>query len=122
PDPFNTFSWIMDISENVNVKSRFYFMSGGVTKYDNHYNIEDHTTLKIIDEVKKRGHVIGFHPSYNAYNDSIQWKKEKELLERVSGQTINEGRQHYLRFEIPETWRIWNENDMKYDLSLSYAD
>ncbi|WP_207277541.1 polysaccharide deacetylase family protein [Sporosarcina sp. E16_3] len=121
-DPFDTFSWIMDLSESVNVKSRFYFMSGGVTSFDNHYNIEEPKALKVIEEVKRRGHIIGFHPSFNAYNDSAQWKKEKDLLEKVVGHEVKEGRQHYLRFEVQKTWNICEENDMERDLTLSYAD
>lgn len=121
-DPYDTFSWIMDLSERSNIRSRFYFMSGGVTSYDNHYNIEDSNAKIIINEVKRRGHIIGFHPSYNAYNDPIQWKKEKEKLEQVVGQKVTEGRQHYLRFEASKTWRIWNDNEIKRDLTLSYAD
>lgn len=121
-DPFDTFSWIMDHSESVNVKSRFYFMSGGLTQFDNHYRILDSITLRIIDEVKSRGHIIGFHPSFNAYKDSLQWRKEKEQLEEILGQNVNEGRQHYLRFEAPVTWNIWEENNMQRDLTLSYAE
>lgn len=121
-DPFDTFSWIMDLSESVNLKSRFYFMSGGVTPFDNHYDINGANSLKLINEIKSRGHIIGFHPSFNAYIDADQWKKEKDLLERVVGYEVNEGRQHFLRFEAPNTWKIWEENSMKRDLTLSYAD
>ncbi|MDK2886983.1 MAG: hypothetical protein PWP54_1563 [Thermosipho sp. (in: thermotogales)] len=32
------------------------------------------------------------------------------------------GRQHYLRFEIPTTWQIWEEANMEWDSTLSYAD
>jgi hypothetical protein len=48
-------------------------------------------------------HIVGFHPSYNAYNDIIQFKEEKEVLEKASNCKIQEGREHYLRFEVPTT-------------------
>jgi hypothetical protein len=121
-DPFDTFDWIMDKSESVGVKSRFYFMSGGVTAYDNRYKIDEPKSLKLIDTIKKRGHIIGIHPSYNAYNDFEQFKKEKELLEKISEQKIVEGREHYLRFEVPTTWQIWEDNGMEVDSTCGYAD
>lgn len=121
-DPYDTFDYLMDLSEQINVKSRFYFMSGGVTKFDNDYNIKDPLSIKIIDKIKERGHIIGFHPSFNAYNDPVQWRKEKELLEEVIGVDIKEGRQHFLRFEAPITWNIWNDNNMDMDCTLGYAD
>lgn len=35
---------------------------------------------------------------------------------------INFGRQHFLRFEVPTTWQVWEDNNMKWDSTLSYAD
>ena len=119
-DPFNTFDWLMDRSEELGLKSRFYFMSDGLTEYDNRYDI---TTQKdLIERIKKRGHIIGIHPSYNAYSNFEQFKKEKELLEKVSKCKIDEGREHYLRFEVPITWQIWEDNGMRVDSTCGYAD
>ncbi len=121
-DPFDTFDWLMDKSESIGVKSRFYFMSGGVTHYDNRYKIDESESLELIQKIKKRGHIIGIHPSYNAYNDFKQFKKEKDLLESIVNQKITEGREHYLRFEVPTTWQVWEDNGMKVDSTCGYAD
>lgn len=121
-DPYNTFDYIMDLSESVDIKSRFYFMSGGLTKYDNHYNINSPQVIEIIRNIKERDHIIGFHPSYSSYNNAIQWRKEKKRLDRIINNSVTEGRQHYLRFEVPETWEIWDKNGMKVDYSMGYAD
>ncbi len=110
----------MDKSEELGLKSRFYFMSGGVTEYDNRYDINEQKEL--IEHIKSRGHIIGIHPSYNAYNDFEQFKQEKELLENVAEQKIDEGREHYLRFEVPTTWQIWEDNGMRLDSTCGYAD
>lgn len=121
-DPYDTFDWLMDQSELKNIQSRFYFMSGGLTKFDNHYQIDEERSLKIINVIKERGHVIGFHPSYNSYKNPEQWKIEKTMLEKTIDMKISEGRQHYLRFQAPYTWQIWEDNGMVKDLTLSYAD
>ena len=119
-DPFDTFDWLMERSEELGLKSRFYFMSGGVTEYDNRYDIT--TQKELIEKIKRRGHKIGIHPSYNAYSDFEQFKKERELLEEVCECKIDEGREHYLRFEVPTTWQIWEDNGMKVDSTCGYAD
>jgi hypothetical protein len=121
-DPFDTFDWLMDKSESVGIKSRFYFMSVGVTEYDNRYKIDDEKTIKLMQHIKNRGHIIGVHPSYNAYSDIIQFAKEKDALESTSKCKIIEGREHYLRFEVPTTWQIWEDNGMKIDSTCGYAD
>ena len=121
-DPFDTFEWLMDKSEAIGIKSRFYFMSGGLTEFDNRYKIDSPKVLELIEKIKKRGHIIGIHPSYNAYNNFEQFKKEKELLEKTVGEKIVEGREHYLRFEVPTTWQIWEDNGMEIDSTCGYAD
>ena len=97
-------------------------MSGGLTKFDNRYKIDEPKALALIEKIKKRGHIIGIHSSYNTYNSFEQFKKEKELLEKTVNISITEGRQHYLRFEVPTTWQIWEDNGMQVDSSCGYAD
>lgn len=121
-DPFDTFDWLMDNSDSLGIQSRFYFMSGGVTQFDNRYTLNDPKASELIKKIQDRGHIIGIHPSYNAYNNSTQFKKEKELLEKVCGCKITEGREHYLRFEVPTTWQIWEDNGMITDSTCGYAD
>jgi hypothetical protein len=121
-DPYDTFEWLMDKSEAIGVKSRFYFMSGGVTDYDNQYSINDPIALELIEKIKQRGHIIGIHPSYNAYNDFNQLKEEKKRLEEIVKQPITEGREHYLRFEVPTTWQIWEDNGLELDSTCGYAE
>lgn len=121
-DPYDTFERIMDISEKNKKVSSFYFMCSGNTKYDNRYKIDENKSLDLIKEIKQRGHNIGIHPSYNSYNNDAQFKKELYLLESITGQKITEGRQHYLRFEVPVTWQIWENNGMLIDSTCGYAD
>jgi hypothetical protein len=97
-------------------------MSGGSSKYDNRYDINEQKSLDLINKIQKRGHLIGIHPSYNAYNDLEQLKKEIASLEKVTNQKITEGREHYLRFEVPTTWQIWEDAGLKIDSTCAYAD
>jgi len=87
-DPFDTFDYLMTISENNNLKSHFFFMSGGTSKKDNYYRIDHPVINQLMDDINKRGHCIGFHPSYNAYNDASQFANELKLLQSISPQPI----------------------------------
>ena len=53
---------------------------------------------------------------------NIQFKREKVLLENTIGMDIMEGRGHYLRFEVPTTWQIWEDCGMGVDSTCGYAD
>lgn len=121
-NPYDTFDYLMNLSEKKGIKSHFFFMSGGTSKLDNNYSINQPFAKKIIEKIKNRGHLIGFHPSYNAYNDQRQWKKEYSVLSTEVSQKVKMGRQHYLRFEVPTTWQIWEDNNMKWDSTLTYPE
>jgi hypothetical protein len=122
-DPFDTFDWIMDISEEFGVKSHFFFMAGGKSAYDApHYSVESPSICGLLDKIHTRGHTIGFHPSYNAFNDEAEWGKEFLRLTHVSPQKITAGRGHYLRYQVPDSWDIWDSHGMEWDSSLGYAD
>ena len=121
-DPFDNHNLFMDLSEEMGVKSHFFFMTGGNTSYDNRYKIKDKRIVNLIKKVEERGHEIGLHPSYNSYNNINFLKKEKEELEEVTKREVKTGRQHYLRFSISETWKLWDEMGMRWDSTLSYAD
>lgn len=121
-DPYNTFEYLMDLSEERNLKSHFFFMAKGQTIYDNNYSTKDKFLKEVILKIKNRGHHIGIHPTFNAYNDFEQLKKEKQELEKNLETKISFGREHYLRFEMPTTWQIWEDNNMLWDSSMGYHD
>ncbi|UPT77640.1 polysaccharide deacetylase family protein [Sulfurovum sp. XGS-02] len=121
-DPFDTFDYLMDISEKIGGKSYFFFMGNGVTKFDNMYKSDDGFVQSLVKKIKQRGHHIGIHPTYSAYNDFEQFKKEKQELQKKLDTEITFGREHYLRFEVPTTWQIWEDNGMEWDSTLSYPD
>lgn len=121
-DPYDTYDYIMDLSESIGLKSYFFFMGEGVTKHDNSYRSSSKEAKAIVENILRRGHFVGIHPSYNAYNDLKQFKREKEELERNFNTSIRFGREHYLRFELPTTWQIWEDSGMDWESTLAYAD
>ncbi len=64
---------------------------------------------------------IGLHPSWQDGNKLELLKKEKETLETISMKEINKSRQHYLRFNLPATYRILSEAGIENDYSMGYA-
>ncbi len=118
-DPFDTYDYLMDISEKIGVKSYFFLHSSSSAKQDVN---NDKFLKQVVKKIKKRGHFLGYHPSYNAYNDFELFIKDKERIENIIGEKLTVGRQHYLRFEVPTTWQIWEDAKMKWDSTLSYAD
>tara|TARA_R110001583_G_scaffold58103_1_gene173439 strand:+ start:12394 stop:13689 length:1296 start_codon:yes stop_codon:yes gene_type:complete len=121
-DPYDTFDYLMTVSENAPVKSHFYFMADNQSNYGTKFYLNNKPFLSIVNDIKKRGHVIGFHPGYKTYQNPEIWCAEKLLLENKLGFPVDEGRQHFLMMNIPKTLKIWDDANMKVDSSLGYAD
>lgn len=123
-NPYDTFDLLMTSSERLGLKSHFYFMSSDKNHIptDFRYDLKSKLFKSKTEEIKKRGHIIGFHPGYYTYDDEERWRYEKNLLEEAIKEEINEGRQHYLRVDMTKTMPIWDKNHMKIDSTLGYAD
>jgi len=120
-DPFNTFDYLMSLSEKKGVKSYFFFMAVDPSKTCRNYNINHRFVKLIIKTIKDRNHGIGFHPDKGTCKNMQQWKKEYDRLISSVEMPVYYGRQHYLEFQVPTTWQIWNDAGMQWDSTLSYA-
>jgi hypothetical protein len=127
-DPANTFDWIMDISEEYELKSAFYFICGRTApKKDASYNLDNPLIRNLMRHIHLRGHEIGLHPSYGSFQrpDFIA-EEAKHLIDIAKAEGIGQnewgGRMHYLRWKHPTTLRALDQAGMAYDSTLSYAD
>jgi len=120
-DPYDQFETMLEVERNSGARSSFFFMSGGNSKrYDNRYDVNK--TRNLIKTIMDAGCEVGLHGSFNSYIDGSMIQKEKARLEVVKGDDVLGGRQHYLRWRTPETWRLQEEAGLKYDTTLSFAD
>ncbi len=121
PDVYDTFDYLMDISDRKGVKSRFYFIPGLPGEEDVRFDIRSEPALKAIERIKTRNHIVGIHPSYSSYCNKKQLESEKKRMEKYSD-NIEEGRQHYLRFKNPQSWQDWDDCSLKTDSSIGFYE
>mgnify|MGYP003667994246 CR=1 FL=1 len=121
-DNYDTFDFLMNLSDSIDVKSRFYFIPGLLGEFDVRYNYNSEKVIKKYKKILKRKHIIGIHPSYNSFLNYEILKKEKERIENIVGQDIKEGRQHYLRFQVPDTWQQWDDLGIEHDSTLGFEN
>ncbi|MDK2886982.1 MAG: hypothetical protein PWP54_1562 [Thermosipho sp. (in: thermotogales)] len=79
-DPYDTYDYLMDVSESLGVRSYFFLHSSSSSKFDND---NEKFLKKVVDRIKLRGHFLGYHPSYNAYNDLSIFIKDKKRLKKL---------------------------------------
>ena len=126
-DPYNTFDWLMDISDQNNIKSTFNFICGKSSKFNADYDIKELKIQNLIKKINNRGHKLGLHPSYDSYINPKLIKKElihlKNLLISLNiKQKEITSRMHYLRWKTSDTLVFLNDAGIQKDTTLGYAD
>ncbi len=126
-DPYNTFGWLMSLAERHGLHGAYYFLAGRLHKHDGLYDVEHPFIARLMHDLHARGHEIGLHPSFTTCGDEAQTAREFERLRaaaRAAGvqQAAWGGRQHFLRWNNPQTLRNWERAGLAYDSTLGYAD
>lgn len=127
-DPYNSFEWLMSLSEKKSLKSTFYFMvKQSFRKYDADYDIESPVVKQILKNIDRRGHFIGLHSSYLTVAESGLLQKELQKLQSVCSnigvkKNICRVRAHYLRWKTPDSFIMLDNAGIKFDSTLGYAD
>jgi peptidoglycan/xylan/chitin deacetylase (PgdA/CDA1 family) len=130
--PYWNFQRIMALENELGVRSTFFFLDeqGKASLTDpksmvlfwGRYRLDDPRIQKAIRDLVAGGWEIGLHGSYHSYLDQAMLGRERERLEKILGYPVPGIRQHYLRLEIPETWRIHARLGFVYDSTLGYSD
>mgnify|MGYP005629562689 FL=1 len=122
-EPWKQIRFLMDVAEQHNITSRFFFMGPSADTMDSPYVIRYKRLLSnVVNEMKSRGHVVGFHPGFETYNNASKWKLQKNGLESAINIQVDVGRQHVLQYSVATTPQIWNDNKMKIDYTLTYPE
>jgi hypothetical protein len=113
----------MELAEDNGITSRFYFMGPSDQSMDSPYVITMASLLRdVASEVRRRGHVVGFHPGFFTARDSREWRRQRDGLQAVLGVEVTEGRQHVLRYDAAVTPRIWSDAGMALDCTPAYPE
>ncbi len=121
PDPFDSFDYLMSQSEKYGLKSRFYFIPSLKSEPKAFYYYNDKRAVSLVKHILERGHIVGLHGSFRAYNNEEIFLSEIRRFEQAYGFKPKEGRQHFLRFQVPETWRIWDSAGLQTDSSMGFT-
>ena len=119
-DPFDTFPKLLRLKKDMNVHTIFFFLIGNYTSFDTNVSASKKKFRLLIKDIVDYASV-GLHPSYYSSQDAVMIKKEKDRLEDITNMPVQRTRQHYLRFNLPETYQILIDLEIEEDYSMGYA-
>ncbi len=120
-DPFDRHQYLLDLADRQGYKAYFNLIVSRRSKYDFSLSIKDPRLKSIIQTIESNGHTIGYHPGYAVHLDAKIFQGELDQLQSLVQQKISTGRQHYLRFKVPYTWRLWDHAGMEWESSMGYT-
>jgi hypothetical protein len=128
-DICNTFDFLMTVSESFSLESTFYFITDHSKREieDPSYEFNSAWIKQLLSEIHNRGHKIGLHPSYSTFRDLVKTRHEWGILRDLCNEMCIDqiswgGRQHYLRWENPTNWQIWDDIGIDYDDTLTFPE
>ncbi len=120
-DPWLNFDRVDKFHQKHNQMISYFFHVGGRGLFDKRCkNSNAACYRKAIAEQSKRSSV-GLHISYEAAFDVEKIRSEKKRLQKWSGKEISKNRFHFLRFSLPNSYRILQEEGILEDYSMAYA-
>ena len=113
---------VAEFEKKYGFKSTFYLCAKKRHRLDPNYDIGSDSKIKAaIRKLHSMGFEIGVHGSYTSYLDFKKLSEEKIILEKALGEKIKGGRQHFGRFEAPDTWRL-HDRLFEYDSTTGYIN
>ncbi len=120
-DPFDAYEWMDELNKTYKVKPVYFFLIPKEKgKYDKNVSPEKPAMQKII-RLHAEKYDIGIHPSWRSGDKTFLFHEEIKTLEKAAGKKIVSSRQHYIRFILPQTFRLLIQASIKKDYSMGYG-
>lgn len=120
-DPFDCFEWLDALHLYCRIKPYYFFLVAKKTgKYDKNNSTADKVFSELI-EYYAQTYKVGIHPSWQSADDSRLLKEEIEWLEVVVDKPVTYSRQHYIRLNMPQTYKQLIAHGIEKDFSLGYG-
>jgi hypothetical protein len=120
-DSYDIYEWLDVLHQQYQLKPLYFFLLAEKQKYPDH-NVDPYTRgMRQLIKEHAQKYQIGIHPSVQSHHDKWVLDRELKILAYHSGLPIHHSRQHYLKFQLPLTYRQLIESGIQQDHSMGYG-
>ena len=120
-DPFDSYGWLNQLHEQNKLKPYYFFLLAEKRgKFDKNISPRQRALKELINNHLIR-YPVGIHPSWRSGDEQYLLKKEIDSLHTITSHGVLSSRQHYIRFTLPETFRLLIDNGIQFDYSMGYG-
>jgi hypothetical protein len=120
-DPYDTYQYMLDIHKKYNLETIYFFLVGEYGENDKNVSVKSNRLQTLIKTLADYGKV-GIHPSYASSGESNKLRREVNSLSRILKREVTKSRQHFLRLNLPYTYRQLIDLDITEDYTMGYAN
>lgn len=121
-DPFDTFDYIIDLHRRTpGAYLLFFVLLADYDQYDKPASYLNRHFRELIQHLGDYAK-MGLHPGYNTMERPTNLDTEKRRLEGIIHRTVVRGRYHFLRLQLPRSYRILQHNGIRHDYTMGYAE
>tara|TARA_R110002050_G_scaffold200591_1_gene335576 strand:- start:128744 stop:129991 length:1248 start_codon:yes stop_codon:yes gene_type:complete len=119
-DPFDTFDLVLEQHKKHSLSSIFFFHVGDYDTHDKSIPVTSNKLQSLVKGVNDYAD-IGLHPSYASCNVPDKLRVEFNRISKLVHQPVTKSRFHFIKLNLPQSYRQLIENDATEDYSMGYA-
>ena len=119
-DPFDTFPKQFEWQEKYNLNPVYFILFADYGLNDKNIPVNNRYFQALIKSIADYAEV-GIHPSYGSFSKPDKLGEEIARLSKVLRREITSSRQHFLKVELPATYRNLINLDIERDYSMGFA-
>ena len=119
-DPYDTFEYQLKINQQFDVDVIYFILLADYGTNDKNCSVHSRKFQLLIKHLSDYSRV-GIHPSFSSNSNIDTLQMEVKRLERIINEEVKLSRQHFLKLDIPKTYRNLIELSIEHDYTMGYA-
>ena len=119
-DPYDTFDYQLKINQKYDIDVVYFILLADYGLNDKNCSVHSRKFQLLIKHLSDHAK-IGIHPSFASNSSFETLSLEKKRLENIIKKEVKLSRQHFLKLEIPKTYRNLLELSITDDYTMGYA-
>ena len=120
-DPWDIYEDLQKSISRNNLSTIFFFLLADKSEHDRNLNYQNPLMNRLVNQIDSFSE-IGIHPSFHTSAFPEKILIEKERLENISSQKIFKSRQHYLKFNLPDTFNALLSSGISEEYSMGFPE
>lgn len=119
-DPYDTYDLQKKWQDEYQLNPIYFILFGELGPFDKNISTLNSEFQNLLKDIRDHA-LIGIHPSYESNTNNKTVKKEIEDLSETVHADITRSRQHFLKLNLPSTYRNLLNLGIRHDYTMGYA-